>query len=173
MRIVPLTFDPPRKAVLNGINFHVLSPLYADLDFAAVSASAHTIRHLFGPENGWPDPGISFEDNKVDLERHEREFNEKSAFAYALLDPAGQKYLGCLYLEPIKSTTEGDRRQEYFKAQAFIWVSSLHPESNVSPLIVAATAWFKQSWSLETVAWPGRVQSWQEWKALSEDPIKL
>jgi hypothetical protein len=48
MAITPDHFEPPRMAALRGFGVHVLSPQYAEEDFAAVAASAASIRHVFG-----------------------------------------------------------------------------------------------------------------------------
>jgi hypothetical protein len=113
---------------------------------------------------------MNFLENKADLVRHEREFNERSAFAYALLDPSGTKYLGCLYLRPIKSKTGRDRRQDRFSAQAFLWMSVLHQEVTEESVHATVHEWFTTKWSLKAVAWPGRSPSWQEWKSLADLP---
>jgi hypothetical protein len=131
MQIISDQFAPPRSALLRGFSVEVLSPVYADQDFAAVSASADSIRHVFGPENDWPAPTMTHQENCVDLLRHEREFDERRAFAYALLGAASKNYLGCLYLKPIKSKSGRDRRHERFGSQAFLWMSVLHLEISV------------------------------------------
>jgi hypothetical protein len=68
MHFAPPSFDPPRTAALGDVNVEVLSPAHADQDFAAVSASADSILHVFGPDNGWPDSCMTYADNLADLE---------------------------------------------------------------------------------------------------------
>ncbi len=132
-----------------------------------MQASADTLRGVFGPDNGWPDAQMSFDENLADLTRHAREFDERVAFAYALLGPSGEPYLGCLYVYPIKSRREHDKRKTLFQAQAFLWLSVL--QNTVSePLAVSSLqAWLSSTWPLANVAWPGRTHSWPEWEALA------
>jgi hypothetical protein len=170
MPIVPDQFAPSESAVFPGFLLRALSPEFAAQDFAAVTASASSIRHVFGPENGWPSAGLTFEENNADLARHQREFNERSAFAYSLFDPQGLRYLGCLYLKPIKSRAGRDQRHERFCAQAFLWLSVLHQDVNEPLVHSALSAWFAADWALANVAWPGRSPSWEEWNELSSLP---
>jgi hypothetical protein len=170
MPLIPALFEPPLTVDLDGFTAKVLTPQFADLDFEAVTASANTIRHVFGPENFWPSQGMGYEENKADLARHERQFHERSAFAYALLDPTGSRYLGCLYLKPIKSKTGRDKRHEQFSAQAFFWLSTLHQEVGEAALQAAITDWLAAVWGLTNVAWPGRNPSWKAWSALAAQP---
>lgn len=170
MVFVQSDFKPPRVAILDGTLLEVLSPLHAEDDFAAVSASADSIRHVFGPDNGWPAPNMTFAENLADLKRHEQEFNEGYAFAYALFDQSRSRYLGCLYLKPIKSKLGRDKRHELYSAQAFLWFSSLHLETDGQSIFAAVARWLESTWAIGPVAWPGRVQSWGSWESLSKIP---
>jgi hypothetical protein len=160
-------FIPPRTYDFDLFKAAVLSPLFADQDFAAVRASADSIRNVFGPTNGWPDSHISYAENLADLVRHEQEFSDRVAFAYALFDPSGELYLGCLYIKPVKSKVAHDRRRQLFQAQAFFWLSTTHTILNAQDVLPVLQTWLSDYWSLALVAWPGRVQAWAEWEALA------
>ncbi len=164
--MIPKEFEPARTADFGKFQLVVLAPDLAEQDHKAVLASADNIRHVFGPTNGWPPSNITFEENLADLTRHAREFDERVAFAYALLDVAQNAYLGCLYIKPIKSRIAADRRKQLFQAQAFLWLSST--QSLVSDDNVFATLrdWLSRQWPFEAVAWPGRSPSWLEWDTL-------
>lgn len=167
MPIIPNHFKPPVSAVFSSFALKVLSPEFAEQDFAAVKASAESIRHVFGPENGWPSARITFDENMADLIRHEREFNERVAFAYCILNPQLKRYLGCVYIMPIMSTAGRDQRHERFTAEAYLWLSVLHDDIK-DPLVQAElSAWLAADWGLTKVAWPGRSPNWEDWKALS------
>jgi hypothetical protein len=170
MSLVSHQFEPPETAALPGFVLRVLSPEFANQDLAAVTASADSIRHVFGPDNDWPSERIAFAENEADLARHAREFNERLAFAYALLDPHGVRYLGCLYLKPIKPKTGRDQRHERFDAQAFLWLSVLHQDVSEPEVQAALSEWLSAKWGLVRVAWPGHSPSWDEWKELSSLP---
>ena len=160
-------FLPPRAFTLGSIHFKMLNPEFADVDFEAVMASADAIRHLFGATHEWPAAEMTFVQNKADLARHEREFDEKKAFSYALLDASGEQYLGCLYLEPVnlaphpKLATDATNR--HVQIQAFIWASSLYPDTQLAPIMAEVNTWLNAYFDPDAIAWPGRVESWDEW----------
>jgi hypothetical protein len=171
MQLVAHHIELPETATFPGFILRMLSPELANQDFAAVTASAHSIRHVFGPDNDWPSERITFSENEADLARHAREFNERLAFAYALLDLPCARYLGCLYLKPIKSKTGRDQRHERFDAQAFLWLSVLHQDVSEPEVQAVVSEWLSAKWGLARVAWPGHSPSWDEWKQLSSRPV--
>ncbi|GAB3254370.1 hypothetical protein [Chitinimonas naiadis] len=167
MSFVPDAYTPPAIARFKDFQLVVLAPQHADEDFRAVRASADDIRHVFGPENDWPDAQISYEENLADLARHEQEFHDRVAFAYALLDPTGSDYLGCVYLRRIKSRLAHDPRKQMFQAQAFFWLSSLHHTLLPTDVLTTLQDWLARDWPFHSVAFPGRVQSWAQWDAMA------
>ena len=165
--LVPDDFSVPRQFHAAGFQLQVLSPAHAEADFDAVRTSADRIRHVFGPHNGWPVADLSFEENLADLSRHAGEFERREAFAYALLDPGGTAYLGCLYLKPIKSRLADDRRKRLFQAQAFFWLSEAGLALDAEAVQACLARWLQQDWPFAAVAFPGRVQGWAAWEAMA------
>jgi hypothetical protein len=160
-------FVPPRFANLGGVALEVLGPRHAAADFVAVSSSRNDIRHVFGPENGWPAAEMTFEQNLADLARHADEFERRDAFAYAMLrSPA--EYVGCFYLKPVKSRIAQDRRKTLFDAQAFFWLSSVQTSLSALRVHAELSSWLHGDWPFRAVAWPGRTQGWVEWAQLAE-----
>ncbi|TDR72017.1 hypothetical protein [Paludibacterium purpuratum] len=168
MHLIPASFVPPRTVSLANLDLVVLSPEWAQQDFAALERCADTIRHVFGPDNHWPDADISYEENLADLLRHEREFNEGEAFAYAMLQ--GERYLGCLHIKPIKSRIDNDARRRLFQAQAFFWLANDEAQPDPGSVLATLRDWLNAEWPFEAVAWPGRVQGWDEWQAMAHAP---
>ncbi len=166
--MVPASFDPPRTQRLTSFQLAVLGPAFAEQDHQAVRGSADRIRHVFGPTDDWPDANISWHENLADLVRHEREFDERLAFAYALLDPRREAYLGCLYLRPIRSGRADDRRPQCYQAQAFLWLSVLHSAVTDTQALAEIRAWLGERWPLAAVAWPGREPAWAAWEAMAK-----
>lgn len=167
MPLVPSAFRPPRGGSLDGFTLEVLAPCHAAADFQAVKSSANDIRHVFGPENDWPAADITFEQNLADLERHEKEFDRRDAFAYSMLK-SPTEYLGCLYIKPIKSRLADDRRKALFDAQAFFWLSSVSTSLAQADVHAALEHWLSEHWPFRAVAWPGRTQGWSEWARLAQ-----
>ncbi|MEO2219570.1 hypothetical protein ABGV49_21160 [Chromobacterium vaccinii] len=171
MPFIPSDFSPPRQVRFPDFSLAVLGPDYAEPDLQAVRSSANAIRHVFGPDNYWPAADISFDENLADLKRHFDEFDQRYAFAYCLLAPDDQRYLGCLYLKPIKSRQENDWRKQRFQAQAFLWLNASDNPLSADQTVAALQDWLAQDWPLAAIAWPGRKPSWSEW--LSAVPIAL
>jgi hypothetical protein len=68
------------------------------LDCEAVMATRDTLRRR--GDGGWPRPGFTPEENRIDLERHAADFQNREGFTYTPLDPAGTRCLGCVYIYP-------------------------------------------------------------------------
>ena len=54
----------------------------------------------YGDAWGWPPADMSYEADRQDLARHEREIAAQETFNYALLDEAETALLGCVYIAP-------------------------------------------------------------------------
>nr|WP_295769706.1 hypothetical protein [Rhodoferax sp.] len=166
--MIPSTFAPPGTHNFALFQLAVLGPPFAEQDFGAVRASAASMRNVFGPANDWPAANISYAENFADLTRHAREFNERVAFAYAVLDAAGDGYLGCFYIKPIKSQRAQDKRKQLFQAQAFFWLSATQTALGDAVAFASLRDWLSECWPFVSVAWPGRAQSCAEWEALAD-----
>jgi hypothetical protein len=167
MTFVPDGYIPQRTHRFAQFTMEILSPHFAAQDYAAVTMSADAIRPVFGPADGWPAPDLGFAEHLADLERHARAFADRTAFAYALLSPDGQRYLGRLHIGPIKSEREPNPLKARFDAQAFFWLSTLAERDDLAARVLSDTqAWLKASWPFEAVAFPGRTIGWMEWEAV-------
>jgi len=173
MPFIPDSFDPPRHHETPHLLLQVLSPDYATEDYACVMACADQIRGVFGPDNGWPDSAMTLAQNYADLVRHEREFVTRVAFAYAIFEKtAARRYVGCLYIKPIKSRIEHDRRKALFDAQAFCWFSPQETDAAFAALAVdELMLWIKSAWPCRAVAFPGRTLGWDEWNTLAVERV--
>ena len=168
--LVPDDFTVPRGLHAADFQLQVLCPAHAEADYQAVRASADRIRHVFGPHNDWPSATMSHEENLADLARHAAEFERREAFAYAMLDPAGVQYLGCLYLKPIKSRLAQDERRKRFQAQAFFWLSEAGQRLDPAEVLATIQRWLAADWPWRCVAFPGREPDWAAWEAMAGAP---
>jgi hypothetical protein len=74
----------------------------AERDYDAVMSSTAMLRAW--SQSAWPADDFTLAQNLEDLERHEREHEAREAFTYTVLDPAGARCLGCVYLAPVPET---------------------------------------------------------------------
>jgi hypothetical protein len=136
---VPDDFDPPRE--LRRPEFHLV-PLGAEhneSDHAAWTSSIAHIGATPGLESwGWPPAeGMSLEANRRDLERHARDFDERTGFTFTVLRPGTEEVIGCVYIYPAK-----DRRGV---AQVRSWVRADVAELD-GPLHGAVSRWLNERW---------------------------
>jgi hypothetical protein len=169
MALIPDSFVPPRFHETHRLSLEVLSAVHAVQDYECVTKCADAIRGVFGPDNGWPANEMTLAENLSDVTRHEGQFFAREAFAYAIFEKStARRYVGCLYIKPIKSRLENDKRKALFQAQAFCWFSPVATDTEFARLAAdEIVQWVETSWPFAAVAFPGRTLGWDEWHALA------
>ena len=139
---VPDEFDPPRELQLPEFHLVPLGAEHNESDHAAWTSSIPHIRATPGFESGgWPPAeGMSLEANRLDLERHARDFAERTGFTFTVLRPGTAEVIGCLYIYPAKDGG-GD-------AQVRSWVRADVAELD-GPLHAAVTRWLIEAWPFD------------------------
>ena len=89
---------------------------------------------------------MTLEENRADLERHERDFAGRTGFTYTVLDPGDGDVIGCLYIYPLKDGPG---------AQVTSWVRADRAELDV-PLAEAVAGWLEGDWPFERTLYLGR-----------------
>lgn len=146
MPFVPPGFEPPAGLSDPRFRLEPLGPQHNDRDYAAWSTSIEHIHALPGfAGSEWPHP-MTLEENRDDLERHQRDFAGRTGFTYTVLDPGDGDVVGCLYIYPL------DDRPG---AKVTSWVREDRAELDV-PLAEAVAAWLGRAWPFERVAYKGR-----------------
>jgi hypothetical protein len=137
---VPKGFEPPHGLESGDFRLEPLGPEHNDRDYAAWSTSIEHIRASpgYGPDSNWPRE-MQLEQNLADLERHARDFAERSGFTYTVLDPDGG-VIGCVYVYPC-SDGEHD-------AQVQSWVRASRAELD-PPMRRAIADWLRETWPFE------------------------
>jgi hypothetical protein len=104
---VPADFRPPRWFETPLFRLEPLGPQHNERDYDAWSSSIEHIRSTPGFEHGgWPRE-MTLEENRADLERHARDFEERRGFTYTVLD--GDDVVGCVYIYPLEGVERGAR----------------------------------------------------------------
>lgn len=97
---VPDVFEPPRRLETADFLLEPLGPEHNDADYAAWTSSMDHIAATPGfSGRSWPRP-MTPEENRADLERHARDFEERSGFTYTVRDPGDGAVFGCVYVYP-------------------------------------------------------------------------
>jgi hypothetical protein len=117
-------------------------------DHAAWSSSIDHIRATPGFASwSWPEP-MTLDENLADLDAHARDFAAGEGFAYAVLDPATDDVIGCVYVYP-----DADGRAD---ASVRSWVRASSSELDV-PLWRAVSDWLaSDAWPFARVAYAAR-----------------
>lgn len=100
MSFLPQDFAVP--AHVTGPGFHLRSITIHDAfkDYDAVMSSRDHLWRRFGEAWGWPAADLTLEQDIVDLGWHQKEFQLRRAFNYAVMAPDESRLLGCVYLDP-------------------------------------------------------------------------
>lgn len=128
--------------IYNTDNFIIRKLTALDLhkDYKAVMEAKDHIRELYSEEytNGWPADTLTLEQNDKDLKRHEKEFDERIAFAYTVFDFENKKCLGCIYIDPsncydaeITMWTRDDETDALLYRTVKKWIKDIWPFKNV------------------------------------------
>jgi hypothetical protein len=134
----------------------MLVPLRVDhlvLDYEAVMSSRERLWSLFGAGWGWPAADLTLMQDLVDLGWHQKEFQLRRAFNWAVLSPDQGAVLGCCYLDP--------SQRAGFDAEAFYWARTDRVAGGLEErLSTVFRGWLAGHWPFTRVAWPGRDQPW-------------
>jgi hypothetical protein len=147
---VPDDFDPPRELALPELHLVPLGPEHNESDHAAWTSSIPHIRTTPGFEGrSWPpEDGMSLEENLGDLERHARDFAQRTGFTYTVLAPGTDEVIGCLYIYPAEEDDGHD-------AQVRSWVRADRAELD-AVLHAAVTRWLAERWPFERARYADR-----------------
>ncbi len=130
-------------------------------DYDAVMTSIDHLKGVFGPNDSWPSPELTLEEDLIDLGWHQKEFELESSFAYTVMSLDESRCLGCLYVDP--------PRKEGYDAEVILWVRQSEVANGLDEkLFSTVQQWLAKEWWFKTVAFPGRMISWSEWEALVE-----
>jgi hypothetical protein len=100
---VPAGFEPPTSFTAASFRLEPLGPEHNERDYAAWTSSMDHIRSSPGFSDGrWPHE-MSLDDNRGDLERHARDFADRTGFTYTVLDTTDD-VVGCLYIYPARDS---------------------------------------------------------------------
>ncbi len=114
MSFVPPDFVVPDQLETERLRLRPLTIHHIIKDYDAVMSSRDHLWSLFGHIWGWPPADLTLEQDLIDLAWHQKEFQLRSAFAYAALALDESQLLGCVYVDP---PSKAD-----FDAEVHLWV---------------------------------------------------
>ncbi|MFI0154731.1 GNAT family N-acetyltransferase [Streptomyces lydicus] len=129
------------------------------LDYPAVMGSRERLWEIFGPAWAWPKETMTYEEDRIDLLRHEKEIAAHQSFNYALLDQEETAILGCVYIDPPERTGSD--------GEVSWWVvDDLVGSEAERALDVLVPQWIAADWPFQQPRYLGRDITWQDWLAL-------
>jgi RimJ/RimL family protein N-acetyltransferase len=148
----------------------VLRPLRAtdvELDYDAVMSSTEELRRWSGSE--WPADGFTLAENLADLERHEREHNERKAFTFTILNAEGTRCLGCVYIVPIWPEAVQLCEGAAHAAAVGFWVRTSELAGDLDRHLIAILCdWFRNEWAFDTILFTSNPQETRQAALLAE-----
>ena len=156
---VPTGFVVPSELVTANFTLRMLSVDDVEKDFEAVTSSAVRVSKVW-PDSGWPD-GLTLKQNLIDLGWHEKEFQNRSSFAYTMVAPDESQVLGCVYFYPTEKAGHD--------AEVFLWVRESEMANDLDEaLFEVVQRWLASAWPFANPGYPGRTISWAQWDSLPE-----
>ena len=158
---VPPNFKIPEK--LEEENFRLRMLTINDLvkDYDAVMTSVVHLKSVFGPHSKWPSKELTLEQDLIDLGWHQKEFQNRTSFAFTVVSIDESKCLGCVYIDPTQ--------KKDYDAEVYLWVRKSEFENGLDPILFDAVKnWIDKEWPFKNVAYPGREIDWTTWEKLPE-----
>ena len=152
MKLVPDSFKVPEKLKTPNFIIRKLCFRDVDLDYKAVMSSVDIIHRTRG--GSWPNSDLSFEDDQIDLGWHQREFENKTSFAYTVMSPDEKECIGCLYLYPpnYRDDSSGDA-----EVDVSFWVTQkAYDEGLYSTLYKTLDDWLKSTLPFKKIAYTNK-----------------
>ena len=144
---VPEAFVVPRELVTSEFRLEPLGPEHNEGDYQARMSSIDHIRSTPGMQyRSWPDPDMTLDENRADLERHAADFAARSGFTYTVLAGDGGEIIGCVYIYPNKSGP-GARVRSWVRADR----AGLD-----APVYEAVSEWLRTAWPFAEVTYAPR-----------------
>ncbi len=106
---LPEHFRPPERVALeSGVHLRPIRGEDVEIDYPAVMGSRERLWSKYGEAWGWPPATMTLEQDREDLEYHEREAAAHASFNYAILNSDESKLFGCIYIDPPKGAPDCD-----------------------------------------------------------------
>jgi hypothetical protein len=152
MPFLPPTFTIP--AVVETDQFRMRSITIHDAfkDYDAVMSSREHLWDRFGATWGWPATDLSLEQNIIDLAWHQKEFQLRSSFDYAVMSLDESRLLGCVYIDPPQES--GTDAEVWFWARRSELSTGL--EDHLGQFVAS---WLASAWPFRKVSLNGQLRT--------------
>lgn len=156
---VPIDFKVPHILETDSFRLRMLTVDDVEKDYDAVRSSIEYLQKIkpFGPNSNWPTNDITIDQDLTDIKWHQKEFEQRTSFAYTVMSLDESKCLGCFYIYPSHNPN--------YDAVAMMWIRQSEVETELDKKLFSSVKnWIKREWMFEKVAYPGRDISWEEFE---------
>ena len=161
MGFLPPDFEVPEVLETDRFRLRPLTVHHVVKDYDAVMTSREHLWRQFGRAWGWPPADLTLEQDLIDLGWHQKEFQRRSSFDYAVLSLDEARLLGCVYVDPAEKTGYG--------AEVWLWVRASELAAGLDAVLYATVRrWVEQRWPFNRVAYPGRELPLDQYDALPD-----
>lgn len=161
---------PPEGRASDRVTLRPLRAADVAADYDAVMSSTTMLRQW--SQSDWPADDFTLAENLEDLRRHEREHEDGVAFTYTVLDPAGTRCLGCVYLQPLRTGESGWADGARHVARVAFWVREAEIASDLDRhLLGLLREWLRESWSFERVVFSASPGDGRQIRLLEESGL--
>jgi hypothetical protein len=148
MEWLPRGFTHPERVDLaTGHHLRPIREADVDIDYPAVMGSRERLCAMYGEAWRWPPETMTYEEDRIDLARHEAEIAARESFNYAVLVEDETKLLGCIYVDPPDERSPPDTR-----AVVSWWVVDEAVGSDLERALQDfVPQWLTDTWGLDPV----------------------
>ncbi|WP_099191581.1 GNAT family N-acetyltransferase [Tepidibacter mesophilus] len=150
-KLVPENFIVPQKLETEIFRLRMLTTDDVEKDYEAVMSSRDHLLTLSGEDDeyAWPRKDMTIEENLKDLQRHQNEFLERTAFTYTVMSLDEKICLGCVYINISE--------KKNFDAEVYLWARASEIENGLEEILFETVKnWIKEDWPFEKVDYPQR-----------------
>lgn len=150
--------DPPEGLLTDEFRLEPLHPRHTEQDYEALMVSTCMLRAW--SQSTWPTDDFTLEENRADLQRHWDEHVAREAFTYTVLNPVGDRCLGCVYTRPLAFYLKYAKADAAlaalgdYEALVSFWARfpCLADDLDVR-LLDTLRAWFREAWAFNRVSY--------------------
>lgn len=154
MAFLPRSFTVPQRVETDKFRIRSITVHDVIKDFDAVMSSREHLWARFGADWGWPTDDMTIEQNLVDLGWHQKEFQLRSSFDYAVMSPDESRLLGCIYIDPPYVGEEEAQADPGVDAEVAYWIRSSELASGLEEELGAfVRQWIAGVWPFQRVAY--------------------
>ncbi|KZN54736.1 hypothetical protein [Pseudoalteromonas luteoviolacea] len=129
------------KNIAHQLKLVPLNASVAEIDYSAVLLNMDRLTGIFGDNDPWPDPKMTFQQNLNSLRVHHLEFESEKAFAYSVISIDSKKCFGSVYIDPSEDAAHD--------CEVYFWLCKSLPV-NRKQFAIFLSDWLSSAWKFKS-----------------------